>query len=51
MKKEFKIFIDFDGTITTTDVGENIFLKFGEPEKVKNIIGYLLSGIISSNQC
>jgi 2,3-diketo-5-methylthio-1-phosphopentane phosphatase len=51
MKKEFKIFIDFDGTITTTDVGENIFLKFGEPEKVKSIIEYLLSGIISSKEC
>lgn len=51
MKKEFKIFIDFDGTITTTDVGENIFLKFGEPEKVKSIIEYLLSGIISSREC
>jgi 2,3-diketo-5-methylthio-1-phosphopentane phosphatase len=51
MKKEFKVFIDFDGTITTTDVGENIFLKFGEPEKVKSIIEYLLSGIISSKEC
>jgi 2-hydroxy-3-keto-5-methylthiopentenyl-1-phosphate phosphatase len=51
MKKIFKIFIDFDGTITTTDVGENIFLKYGEVEKVKNIIEDLLSDKISSKEC
>lgn len=51
MKKEFKIFIDFDGTITTTDVGENIFLKFGETDKVKSIINDLLSDRISSKEC
>ncbi len=51
MKKEFKIFIDFDGTITTADVGENIFLKFGQREEVKNIISDLLSDKISSKQC
>ena len=51
MKKEFKIFIDFDGTITTTDVGENIFLKFGNEERVKRIIEDLLSEKISSKEC
>jgi 2,3-diketo-5-methylthio-1-phosphopentane phosphatase len=47
----FKIFIDFDGTITTTDVGENIFLKFGNEEKVKRIIEDLLTEKISSKEC
>ncbi len=51
MKKEFKIFIDFDGTITTTDVGENIFLKFGNESKVKKIIEDLLTEKISSKEC
>jgi 2-hydroxy-3-keto-5-methylthiopentenyl-1-phosphate phosphatase len=51
MKKEFKIFIDFDGTITSADVGENIFLKFGNEEKSLNIIEDLLSDKISSKDC
>lgn len=51
MKRTFKIFIDFDGTITTSDVGENIFLKFGEIDKVKIVIGDLLSDKISSKEC
>jgi len=51
MKKEFKIFIDFDGTITTTDVGENIFLKFANEEEVNKIIEDLLSEKISSKEC
>ena len=51
MKKEFKIFIDFDGTITTIDVGENIFLKFGNEERVKRIIEDLLTEKISSKEC
>ena len=51
MKKEFKVFVDFDGTITTTDVGENIFLKFGNEEEVKKIIEDLLSEKITSKEC
>src|SRR4030067_238899 len=51
MKKEFKIFIDFDGTITNADVGENIFLKFGDEKEVKRIIEDLLTEKISSKQC
>jgi 2-hydroxy-3-keto-5-methylthiopentenyl-1-phosphate phosphatase len=47
MKKEFKIFIDFDGTITE-DIGEGIFLKFGKEEEVKRIIKDLLADRISS---
>lgn len=34
----FKIFVDFDGTISKVDVGENIFLEFGDKEKAKKII-------------
>lgn len=34
----FKIFVDFDGTITKTDVGEAMFLKFGDENKSKAII-------------
>ena len=36
--KQFKIFIDFDGTITKQDVGDAIFQTFGEREKVDAII-------------
>ncbi|RPI71470.1 MAG: 2-hydroxy-3-keto-5-methylthiopentenyl-1-phosphate phosphatase, partial [Ignavibacteriales bacterium] len=39
------------GTITTTDAGENIFLKFGEVQKVKAVIEDLLSDRISSRDC
>lgn len=48
MKKEFKIFIDFDGTITTTDVGEGIFRQFGNSERVNKIIEDLLNDKISA---
>jgi len=51
MKRTLKVFVDFDGTITLEDVGEAIFKKFGETEKVKRIIGDLLSDKISSRQC
>jgi 2-hydroxy-3-keto-5-methylthiopentenyl-1-phosphate phosphatase len=37
-EKVFKIFIDFDGTITKLDVGEAIFTKFGEPDAVTDIM-------------
>jgi 2,3-diketo-5-methylthio-1-phosphopentane phosphatase len=46
-----KVFVDFDGTITFEDVGEAIFNKFGETEKVGKIIEDLLSDKISSRQC
>lgn len=51
MKRTLKVFVDFDGTITLEDVGEAIFKKFGETEKVKRIIEDLLSDKISSRQC
>jgi len=36
--KSFKIFVDFDGTITTRDVGEAMFLEFGDPDKAIEIV-------------
>jgi 2,3-diketo-5-methylthio-1-phosphopentane phosphatase len=51
MNKKFKIFIDFDGTITTTDVGESMFLEFGNKEEVGRIIEGLLTDRISSKDC
>jgi len=51
MKRTLKVFVDFDGTITLEDVGEAIFKKFGETEKVRRIIEDLLSDKISSRQC
>ena len=50
-KREFKIFADFDGTITLKDIGEEIFRKFGSTEKVNEIIKNLLTDKISSRQC
>jgi 2,3-diketo-5-methylthio-1-phosphopentane phosphatase len=39
----FKIFVDFDGTVTTEDVGDAIFRNFGDKPKVDKIIEALLS--------
>lgn len=33
-----KLFVDFDGTITIKDVGENIFRQFGDMKKVNRIV-------------
>src|SRR4030042_109231 len=38
MDKVFKIFVDFDGTITPKDVGETMFLTFGNPTKAYKIV-------------
>lgn len=51
MKRDLKVFVDFDGTITTEDIGEAIFNKFGDSEKVNQIIDDLLKGRISSREC
>lgn len=51
MEKVFKIFVDFDGTITKEDVGDEIFRRFGENKKVNVIIGDLLNDKISSRDC
>ena len=51
MKNIFKIFMDFDGTITELDVGDAIYKKFGNEKKVNNIISDLLQDKISSRDC
>jgi len=48
--KNFKIFIDFDGTITKQDVGEEIFLKFGDSEEAYKIIHRWIDGEITSSE-
>lgn len=50
-QRTLKIFVDFDGTITTEDVGDAIFSNFGDPEKVNKIIDDLLTDKISSREC
>jgi len=47
----FKIFLDFDGTITKNDVGEEIFKKFLDKDVVNEIVEDLLSERISSREC
>lgn len=49
--RKLKIFADFDGTITLQDVGDSIFTRFGNPEKVNPVIEDLLNDRISSRQC
>ena len=47
----FKIFLDFDGTITKNDVGEEIFKKYLNKNLVNKIVEDLLSNRISSREC
>ncbi|MBN1300934.1 MAG: MtnX-like HAD-IB family phosphatase [Melioribacteraceae bacterium] len=49
-KRNFKIFIDFDGTITTQDVGEQMFLKFGDAREARKIVERWISKEITSTQ-
>lgn len=37
-RKTFKVFVDFDGTITKKDVGEELFIEFGNREFAKKLI-------------
>jgi 2,3-diketo-5-methylthio-1-phosphopentane phosphatase len=46
----FKIFVDFDGTISKVDVGDAIFRKFADKEKVDAVISKLLNDKISAKQ-
>lgn len=48
---KFKLFVDFDGTITKQDVGEAIFRKFGSPAETDAIVADLLSGKITARKC
>ncbi|MHB1685984.1 MAG: MtnX-like HAD-IB family phosphatase [Ignavibacteriaceae bacterium] len=51
MEKVFKIFVDFDGTISKLDVGEAIFREFGDREKVNTIIASLMKNEITAKDC
>ncbi len=44
---KFKIFVDFDGTITREDVGANIFVEFGNQQAVAAIIDDIINKTIS----
>ncbi len=46
----FKIFVDFDGTITKKDVGENMFLTFGDPQTAREIVDRWIAGEINSKE-
>ncbi len=48
--RNFKIYIDFDGTITNKDIGEHMFLKFGDAAESKNIIQKWLDNKLTSQQ-
>ncbi len=47
---KFKVFVDFDGTITKLDVGEHLFLKFADNQKVNLVINDWIDGKINSRQ-
>jgi len=49
--KQFKIFIDFDGTITKNDVGEEIFRRNLHEDIVNEIVKELVTDKISSRVC
>lgn len=51
MKKVFKVFVDFDGTITKEDISDALFTKFGHAEVVKQVIDDLLNDRISARDC
>jgi len=48
---KFKVFVDFDGTITEFDVGEAIFREFGSTAETDKIVADLLSGKITARKC
>ncbi len=49
--RNFKIFVDFDGTITQKDVGEAMFLEFGDADKANNIIRDWIDNKINAVRC
>jgi 2-hydroxy-3-keto-5-methylthiopentenyl-1-phosphate phosphatase len=51
MDKVFKVFVDFDGTITRQDTGDAVFTKFGHSDTVKQVIDDLLNDRISAKEC
>ena len=48
---KFKVFVDFDGTITKVDVGEAIFREFGNAAETDIIVADLLNGKITARKC
>jgi len=50
-ERKFKIFADFDGTISIKDVGEEIFRNFADENKVNMVISDLLNDKITSKDC
>ena len=48
VKHVCKIFVDFDGTITKQDIGEQLFLNFGDTEKAEDIIKRISSRELTS---
>lgn len=50
VERKFKIFVDFDGTITTKDVGETLVVTFGQPDEVKKIVKLWMEDKITSPQ-
>ncbi len=51
MDRTFKIFMDFDGTISKIDVGDELFRKFGNEAATNKIISELLENKITSREC
>ena len=51
MNRTFKIFVDFDGTITKEDIGDAIFSRFGRTDIVQHVISDLLNDRISARDC
>jgi len=49
-KYSFKIYVDFDGTISTTDVGEAMFYHFGKKEESLNFVNDWVEQKINSGQ-
>lgn len=50
-ENKFKVFVDFDGTITKIDVGEAIFREFGNAAETDKIVDDLLSERITARKC
>lgn len=48
--RTFKIFVDFDGTITRQDVGEAMFLRFGDKKKAEAIIQDWINNKINAKE-
>ena len=49
-ERTYKVFIDFDGTITTEDVGEKFFVTFADKQKSYAIVNEWLEGKITSRE-